>query len=764
MTARLLLAAVLAVFTFLPRLGLSEELRTRLPEGVIPQVGAWFWNSDDLKPGAYKEMLDVFAEHSPYIWLPTSTRQPVEITEEAFFEQVKKASKYAKERGLKMCMDIDPRLARGAFQKRFPEEMQQVVRLEEAALGDSGVVTIESTPISLHDHMTGGTKPYASLEGDVLRVYTYVKGPEGIDPSTIEDVTAACRAGATTGPEKVAVRIGCDASTKGRHACLLAVYTHFTPAVFALHLIPFQRELVEKYAQTDLAGASKDEWGFPPSYGRLGGNDFWYSTFYADAYRKATEGRDLVRDMLLMFAPHRGETARRNRAINTYNLLNYLRNAEIEDTFYRDVKRCFGPESGDFTHATWYPRPCKREFKKNGLHWWRATRDLPQTDESTPWCCRTSLAKRFDYPVCFNQFYHTHRDRYFIELWSSVLAGGRINYHPIYPRPKNYTERGFRDLLRGDLMRADCRVRMLNFISKTPVDCPVALIFGHACAANWTQKSFGDCGLALAASLRAAGYPADLIPSSEIGRPELRIGAEGALWYGPQRYEAVVLFEPQFEGAATSDLIRTLLEKDKTAVVRLGDWSVDADGTPLPANRTAPRGIALADSAEACRRRVVAEMERRGVERQNTSVGPPSIGVVPDGTAHPLVGECRLIDGTRIHIAAKENRLGDPIKKTLDIGGRKIEVDAVGLVAVRLDEAGKLDAFAAGGLKRISTDGFALELPERVDIVFWHDENGTPRGAVQDWEGPLPACLTGLTENWVRIETPVPCSDAKPGS
>ena len=708
---RLLAVTLLAIFVFLPQCGLCEAPSTRLPDGVIPQIGAWFWSSAELEKDGHLELLDVFAAHSPYVWLTTSTRQPTEIAETPVLAQVKKSVKYAKARGMRIAFDVDIRLARGAFQKRFPDEMQQVVRLEEAALDNSGETVISSTPINLHDHMTGGTTPYSSLAGDVLRVYTYVKGPEGIDPDSIEDITDACRATATTEPGKVEVRIACDGSTEGRHACLLAVYTHFTPAVFAPHFIPFQRELIERYANTDLAGAMKDEWGFPPSYGRLGGNDFWYSPFYAEAYRDAAEGRDLVRDLLLMFAPHRGETTLRNRAINVYNRLKYLRNAEIENTFYNDVKRYFGPNAGTFTHATWYPRPCKREFKKNGLHWWRATRDLPQTDESTPWCCRTSLCKRFDYPVCFNQFYHTQVDRYFIELWSAVLAGGRINYHPIYPRPKDCAERGFRDLLRGDLMRADCRVRMLNFISKTPADCPVAILFGHACAANWTQPSFGECGLGLAASLRGAGFPADLIPSSEIGHTELRLGDDGFLWYGPQRYEAVIVYEPQFEGEATSRLLQEVVKRGKTAVVRLGDWSVDTQGTPLPTKLTAPEGMIVSESSEACRDWVVAEMNRRGIAKQNTSLGPPPTSVVPDGTAHPLVGDCRLIDGTRIHIAAKKNHFGDPIQKTLDIDGHKITVDAVGLVAVRLDESGKLVAFAAGGLKKVSMGDFTLQLP-----------------------------------------------------
>ena len=147
---------------------------------------------------------------------------------------------------------------------------------------------------------------------------------------------------------------------------------------------------------------------------------------------------------------------------------------------------------------------------------------------------------------------------------------------------------------------------------------------------------------------------------------------------------------------------------------------------------------------------------RNAAPRRRTAkhvVGPPPNSIVPDGAAHPLVGDCRLIDGTRIHIAAKKNHLGDPIRKTIVIGGRKVEVDAVGVVGIRLNDSGKPDAFAAGGLKRIATDGFTLELPKRADIAFWHDENGNPHGAIQDWTGPLPKCLTDLTGEWLQLRT-----------
>ena len=86
--------------------------------------------------------------------------------------------------------------------------------------------------------------------------------------------------------------------------------------------------------------------------------------------------------------------------------MSWERNAELEDDFYQTVKEVFGPEAIVATHPTWYPFPGFREYKKNGLHWWAATRDWAQTDELTPFGVRTALAKKWDSPVWYNMFYH----------------------------------------------------------------------------------------------------------------------------------------------------------------------------------------------------------------------------------------------------------------------------------------------------------------------------------------------------------------------
>jgi len=49
-----------------------------------------------------------------------------------------------------------------------------------------------------------------------------------------------------------------------------------------------------------------------------------------------------------------------------------------------------------------------------------------------------------------------------------------------------------------------------------------------------------------------------LIPSSEIGDPALRVGKDGYIWYGKQRYEAVALHQPEFENAATAEFFQSV--------------------------------------------------------------------------------------------------------------------------------------------------------------------------------------------------------------
>lgn len=149
---------------------------------------------------------------------------------------------------------------------------------------------------------------------------------------------------------------GTDPSRADR-ILVLVEFELFTPDVFSPHLIAYQRELLELYADLPLRGAVKDEWGFPPTSTRIiQHRAFWYSSGYEDAYRKASNGRSLLDDLPLMALAFRGRATERARAINRFMFLNLQRQRTIEEAYYRDVKAIFGEQAYVTKHATWYPR------------------------------------------------------------------------------------------------------------------------------------------------------------------------------------------------------------------------------------------------------------------------------------------------------------------------------------------------------------------------------------------------------------------------
>jgi hypothetical protein len=738
-----LIAAVLVALAACVASGAEPAVSHRLPQGVAPAIGCWFPLDAEFAPGGYRAFLDTVSRHSAYNLLTTSLRvRDREITDAGTHAQIKEAVDYARQRGMGVVLDLDVRLARAAFAKAYPQELQEMLRLREVDLKDSGDVTMTIAPEMLSDHYTSPATPYVPMSGRLVRVYTYVRGPEGIEPESVSDVTASrCKVRSATAKE-VSVSIACNGETRARRACVMVAFTHFAADVFAPHLVEFQRGILRSYGDVALAGVCKDEWGFPPCFdGCPAKNDYWFSRPMAEDYAKRTGGRDLVRDCLLMWQPERGRRHERQAAINQFQQMCWQRNGFLEDDFYMPA-----------THATWWPNPDTREFKKNGLDWWVATRDWAQTDEVTPYCVRTSLAKKWKSPLWYNMYYSSKLPDYEREIWAGALSGGRVNFHPLFPHPD---PRGFsyEVLLRGKLLRGDSRIRLLNFITQTPLDCPVAVIFGHACAMNWAGPAYDDVGLQLADGLARAGFPADLIPSDEIAAGAVSLGPDGFVHYGPQRYAAVVLYHPEFEPAALAAFFKRAAQ-GRTALFRVGDWTTDFDGKPFAGNAALPAQVTAAVDAASCATVVVERLKAAGIASQTPWLQP--LGWDRPHLSPPRAGRSRLIDGTVILTAGEKDAAGDPIQATLQIKGHTVEIEAVGVAAIRLADDGTLEALAAGGLKHFQTGKMQLTLPEPTDLALWRNREGRMQGVVQDLKGPIPLPLAALTSDWLRLAVPEP--------
>jgi hypothetical protein len=282
---------------------------------------------------------------------------------------------------------------------------------------------------------------------------------------------------------------------------------------------------------------------------------------------------------------------------------------------------------------------------------------------------------------------------------------------------------------------------MLNFISKTQVDCPVAVVFGHASMINWAGKGYAAPVESLADAFWNTGFYADIIPASEIESDALTVDETGKVRYGNQTYSAVVLYNPEFEKPSTGAFFRKAA-KGNTALYRLGDWTKGFDGKPFDGAKALPSQMTELPAANAAVAAVTDQLRTSGLK--------PS----PPGPARS--GQSRLIDGTVILVQGENDNAGDPIQQTIDVDGHKVTFDALGVAAVRLDKTGKLEALAAGGLKRFAVGSTVIELPQRADVALWKDENGQWQGILQDFAGEVPEQLTKFTSDWLRLEVPTP--------
>lgn len=714
-----LLAAMCAPGAAQTRRGPSNHgAEHRLPFSLPPEIWAWGTGSDG--SGGYKESLDLLADRSNFGFL--STKAPREITRPEAHDHVKRVAAYAHSRGLRLAVDLDIRRARGAFYQQQPGEQQWMLRIRSIPLSGPRAVRAEIASTRLQDH----TGEQQLLSGRLMRVYGVANVRKDL-PSDLVELREGFRV-LEQSRDRVAIEIAEGVGQGAKEVIVAAAFEYRTPDVFSPALIPFQTKILEQYSDVEMDGAMKDEWGFPPVYNQgAKEGDFWYSKHFAAAYAKAGGG-EFVRDCVLMTLGVGGPRVQRLMAVNRYMRLILTENARIEDSFYRETKRLFGPDAMVVVHATWGHMPHGDGFK-NGFVWWQVTRDYGQTDESWPLPVRTSLAKKMGGPVWYNQF---HERRYpepiYREIWVDARAGGRLNFmSPLW-------------LLEDrKAMRAESRVRLLNYISRAPLDCPVAVVFGHAAAANWVGPHFGDLGVDFAEDLWSLGVRADVIPSTEIDSGALKIGPDGMVSYGAQKYSALVFLNPEYEPDSTFDFLRDV-GRSKTYLFMRGRRTMTFDGKPrgekdmiVDSARLDPTPSRVAHSLDEWHAPLMAQYR---VE-------------LP-----PLADQSRLTDGTCFLARGERDPAGDPIEESFYCGFYRVTVKATGVFGIRLSPKGELESLAASDLRFVEAGNFRLELAEPADLALWR-ENGRLRGVVQGIARP-PAALLNLTKDWTVLQNVQP--------
>ena len=643
--------------------------------------------------------------------------------------------------GMQVLMDIDARIARFEFLRRWPEDHAGVMRTG-VFTPTNGVAAFSLGYESFRDHMAWGSRAgYDPLEGRVVRAFAVKE-----DGVVRRDVTAAVAAAATTTSNLVSGTVGNLAPDE--RLVVLAAFKMLAVDPCSTHLTPFLADLAEVYHKLGADGAMRDEWGFLPmgKYARMH-TAFPYTKRYAELYAQTSGGRDYVEDLALIAYGAKGRESERARAIDFLNRTTYDRITRTEQEFYDFNKRIFGPDVYVTKHPTWYTSICPEEFLHDGLDWWSAARDWAQSDESVPIPCVNGMAKRRGGPTWMNEGYGPDPEHYGYAVWRYALCGGRMVYHGIYSGGETSVSRRklppvdakmatMLDILTPGNVRAQSRVRLLNLISRAQMDAPTALVFGHARTLNWLDPAFADAGLALAHALAGRGHAVDVFPSSELA--SFTVDPDGALRMGQQRYTALILHRVDADDIAAF----TKLVNNRPFTTALFGWDQPLSIVePLTSGTNAAPIAAFLERAHATRQ---TPLTKRGLTRWSSDRLP-----APDGTL-------TLLDGTVARIkGCSPNFAGDPIWGTLTAGGVKIDYSAEGVFAARVDRQGALVALAAGGLRHVSLPGFTLKLDAPEDVVLVK-RDGKWRGLWQTAtpSAPLPAPLAALTDDWRTLVLP----------
>ena len=142
--------------------GTSGRTLRRLPVQVVPENAfVSLSNLDFGKPDSSlmcdRIVRDIFGRLSPYNCITLTLRSRPDLSDAATEAHVKDVIAQAHKEGIQVLMDIDVRLARDEFLRRWPEDAQGRLAFAVAA-PTNGVATFRMVPEFCGDHLTYGAR------------------------------------------------------------------------------------------------------------------------------------------------------------------------------------------------------------------------------------------------------------------------------------------------------------------------------------------------------------------------------------------------------------------------------------------------------------------------------------------------------------------------------------------------------------------------------------------------------------------------------
>ena len=659
-------------------------------------------------------------------------------------DDVRQGVEYAfSQYGIGAHLDIDLRIARLDFERKYPNRLQEQLFLEEKEAGAPLEFVMKAN--DLNDHYTG-VAPYYVRGARFLKAWRYRKTEKGeVIAESVREISSAAQY-KKVNEKECRVSFAKEAADSGEFIAIAVAFAYRYPDLFSKEALECDAELYKKYSAVPALGSGKDEFGMLPAfmYGVDLRNAHWYSETMRECYARRSDGRDLIDDCFLMFIPQTDRESDRAKACDIYRRMTFDRMLEYESQNYDLTKECWGKTAFVGVHGTWFPWPNINEFRKNGLFWWKMKRDFAQSDEYTPFCCRNGMAKGTD-SCWINMYYAATPKPYLYEHWTAALSAGRVHIHQLYPSQPDAPKEKMLSIVDAGAGRIRTAVRLLNYITGSPIESPAAVIFGHFGAMNPARPEYKKVGVFLCDHFAENGYPADLIPSDEIntmgldGKKRWQLNADGHLQYGSQPYRYLVFYGDGESDHADFEAIEKLAgENCKTNIVR------------IPAESSKEDSLARLDQViESLRNSKIPGHTPWERDHYQFISNSDEVSVRPK-----MRGTARLIDETIVWVSGENCSAGDPIELNNETvvsndGTRtnRVSMKCTGIGACRFDDKGAFEALAAAELTYFKADDIQIELQTPTDIVLWRDNSGW-HGIFQTKTNELPEVLKKITSDW----------------
>jgi hypothetical protein len=684
--------------------GVSIRFVDAMPNANYPQLLYWFLTPQTLQDEQYVKDVEHLERDSPFTLAFLTPRMGTNVFDPRTHDGIARLVAVAHQHGLKIGLQIA--LARSGSQS---DRLENQTTLDDQTTIAEAEVTLDAQgegSALLRDEMRHG-KP---VESHLLRVYIFRKTADGqYAPGSLQDVTEKAHLEVST-PGVVQVRLLGNSSTAGLTAYIMVENTYDTLDLFSEAFISLIHHRLDQYRDIPLDGTALDEFGYMsvphPLQGnfrdRFGGKAF-AATFQRD--RKLNFAETLLN---MRYSPT-GHPEVRIRAIDEY--WDHLREGplRIEQEVYRYSRRLFGEQVFAGIHDTFHNHLTNDEAWATGINWWRIPRQYGQSDEDLSLPLRMGLLVSHPGKIMYDQYYGWDIPPFAAKAMRDALYDARLHYHGY-----NDTGRWGRDLSTEPFLSVinpvERKIRLLNQFDPAAPNLPLLIVFGMPAQLNWfpdqAARNLYDVNGSLDIEGKVqqvwdAGYRCAVVPSDVIDSGALTLDANNHPVLSGHRFRAMVYLYPQYSKASTLAFL------DRYARA----------GGPLMTEGSATRdfvGHEVTDqwATIAAQARVdhfdPALLGKLGISKDD---------LTPDGSM--------LEDGSMLRTDLASIQKNQPKDSQFNIAGHIYTGSFVGVVALKVDPAGRVEKFACGQCGDLRRDGkIILRVKEPHDLILRRDAGG----------------------------------------